>query len=376
MSKQKQNQKKELTLSGTVVAGDDFEAKEGYVIIENGKIKEIGEAKVEAAIKGIIIPSFVNAHTHIGDSVAKEPEFMPLDVLVGPGGFKHKILAETHYETLVSVMKCTIEEMSATGTQLFADFREGGVSGANALKEALDLASCGKDWLRAKIFGRPSVGAAVEPEEMKGLFSTVDGIGMSSVADHPREGVKLLAANAKSRQKMFALHAGERNAEDIKDAIELEPDFVAHLINGSLQDFKRMQDKDIAAVVCVRSNLVTGLGLPPLRQMHDAGLTVGIGTDNVMLNSPDMFSEMEFVAKVFHQLEAREVLKLCTLNSAEVLKEAESVGSIEEGKRANLLVIRTDTPNMSCVRNPIRGVVRRATRNDLAAVIYEGKVVV
>ena len=38
-------QKNELTLSGTVVVGDDFEAKDGYVVIENGEIKEIGEGK-------------------------------------------------------------------------------------------------------------------------------------------------------------------------------------------------------------------------------------------------------------------------------------------------------------------------------------------
>jgi len=366
-------QKNELTLSGTVVAGDDFEAKDGYVVIENGAIKEIGEGgrKIEAAIEGVIIPAFVNAHTHIGDSVAKEPDFMPLEKLVGPGGFKHRILAETPYETLVSAMKDTIEDMVATGTQMFADFREGGVLGAGALKDALRL-SGGNEQLHAKIFGRSADGTVTD--DFNELFESVDGIGISSVADNPMEDVKSLAAEAKRRKKMFALHAGEKNAEDINGAIELEPDFIVHLLNASQQDFRTMQDKNIAAVVCVRSNLVTGLELPPLQQMLDAGLIVGAGTDNVMLNSPDMFSEMEFISKIFH-LEARAVLKMCTLNSAQVLKEAESVGTIEEGKKANLVVIRTDTRNMRNVQNPIKGVVRRATRNDIAAAIYEGKVV-
>jgi cytosine/adenosine deaminase-related metal-dependent hydrolase len=364
-------QANELTLSGTVVEGDEFEMKSGYVVIENGTIKEIGEEKTDAAIEGIIVPSFVNAHTHIGDSVAKEPDFMPLEKLVGPGGFKHEILAKTPYETLVSAMKDTIEDMVAAGTQMFADFREGGILGVSALKAALRLAS-GKERLRAKILGRPAAGTGTE--DTNELFGAVDGIGMSSVADYPIEDMKLLAAEAKRRKKMFALHAGERNAEDINGAIELVPDFIVHLLNASPQDFKIMQDKNIAAVVCVRANLATGLGLPPLQQMLKAGLTVGVGTDNVMLNSPDMFPEMEFISKIF-RLEAREVLKMCTLNSARVLKEAESVGSIEEGKKANLMVISTDTQNMRNVRNPIRGVVRRATRNDIAAVIHEGKVV-
>ena len=367
----------ELTLSGTIVYGNEFEEREGYVVIEGGKIKEIGEEKIETAVKGIVIPSFVNAHTHIGDSVAKEPDFMPVEKLVGPGGFKHKILAETPYDNLVSSMKATIEDIFSTGTQMFADFREGGVSGVRALKEAFSLANAnGQEKLSMKIFGRPAAGTGTgaETEDIIRLFESVDGIGMSSVADHPQEELKLLAGETKRKGKMLALHAGERNAEDIKGAIELEPDFIVHLTKASLQDFKKMQDKNIAAIVCIRSNLMTGLGLPPLRQMLESGLTVGVGTDNVMLNSPDIFSEMEFISKIFH-LEARKVLKMCTLNSAKVLRGDKFVGSIEEGKKANLLVIRNDTPNMRNVRNPIRGVVRRATRNDIAAIIYEGKVV-
>jgi cytosine/adenosine deaminase-related metal-dependent hydrolase len=173
---------------------------------------------------------------------------------------------------------------------------------------------------------------------------------------------------------MFALHAGERNADDISGALELEPDFIVHLIHASQQDFKRMHDLDIGAVVCIRSNLVTGMGLPPLPQMLESGLTVGVGTDNVMLNSPNMFSEQEFIAKIF-RLDEREVLKMCTLNSAKLLNEEKFMGSIEEGKKANLLVIRNDTPNMRNVRHSIRGVVRRATRDDIAAIVHEGAIV-
>lgn len=366
-------QREELTLSGTVVCGDAFEAKEGYLVIERGKIKELGEEKVEADIKGIILPSFVNTHTHIGDSIAKEPDTMPIEQLVGPGGFKHTVLAETPYEALVSAMRDTIEDICATGTQLFADFREGGIPGVSALKEALHSAGA-NERLGAKILGRPAARTVNEELKLGELFESVDGIGMSSVADYPHEDLRFLAAEAQRNGKIFALHAGERNADDIKDAIELEPDFIVHLINAKPHDFTQMRDKKIAAVVCIRSNLVTGLGLPPVRQMLDAGLTVGAGTDNVMLNSPDMLAEMEFISKLFH-LDDREVLAMCTLNPARILGEEESIGTIEEDKKANLVVIRTDTPNMRNVRDPIRGVVRRATRHDIAAVIYDGKIV-
>lgn len=363
----------ELMLSGTVVYGDEFEERAGYVVIEDGTLKEIGEGQIESVVDGIIIPSFVNAHTHIGDSAAKEPDFMPLEQLVGPGGYKHELLGETAHETLVSAMGDAIADIFATGTQLFADFREGGISGLIALKEAFNLVE-GREKLSMKLFGRIPEEAKRSDEYINVLFEAVDGIGLSSVVDYPLADMKFLADETKRKQKMFALHAGERNADDINGAIELEPDFIVHLTHALPQDFKRMHDMDIGAVICIRSNLVTGMGLPPLLQMLKSGLTVGIGTDNVMLNSPNIFSEMEFIAKIF-RLDEREVMKMCTLNSAKILKEEKFIGSVEEGKKANLLVIKNDTPNMRNVKNPIRGVVRRATRDDIAAIVHKGAIV-
>jgi cytosine/adenosine deaminase-related metal-dependent hydrolase len=222
----------ELTLSGTVVYGDEFEERAGYVVIEDGKIKEIGEGKLESAVEGVIIPSFVNAHTHIGDSVAKEPDFMPLENLVGPGGYKHKILGKTSPETLVSAMSDAIADIFATGTQMFADFREGGILGLRALKEAFNLAGR-RELLSMKLFGRMTEKAKRSDEDINGLFEAVDGIGLSSVADYPQADLNFLADETKRRGKMFALHAGERNADDISGAIELEPDFIVHLIHAS-----------------------------------------------------------------------------------------------------------------------------------------------
>ncbi len=360
----------ELTLSGIVVGGADFEAVEGSVVIEQGVIKEFNEEKLLEEPTSIIVPAFVNAHTHIGDSVSKEPPSLPLEQLVGPGGFKHRILAETPYGELVAAMRETLGDMFATGTQLLADFREGGVAGATALRAALQPGAGGVGVSpRVTILGRPA--QSVSTDELEALFALVDGIGMSSVADHDPEAVRRLATAAKSRGTLFALHAGERTAEDIRGALELEPDYLVHLTHASPNDFTEMRDKNIAAVVCVRANLVTGSGVPPVKQMRAAGVTVAVGTDNVMLNAPDMLTEMEFVAKLL-RLDDREVLQMCTLNAARVLQEAESIGSIEDGKRANLVVISTETANMRHVRDPVKGVVRRATRNDIKAVVHEG----
>ena len=72
----------EQTLKGTIISGDEFEPIDGYITIENGLIKDIEESTVAADV--IIAPCFVNAHTHLGDSVIKDPPFLPLLNLCNP----------------------------------------------------------------------------------------------------------------------------------------------------------------------------------------------------------------------------------------------------------------------------------------------------
>ena len=107
---------RETVLSGTIINGDDFRLLEGYLCIRDGIIKEIGTGPVDFELQGIICPRFVNAHTHIGDSAFKDPPFLPLSELVGPGGLKHQLLANTPRAILVESMRRTLLDMIATGT--------------------------------------------------------------------------------------------------------------------------------------------------------------------------------------------------------------------------------------------------------------------
>ena len=124
--------------------------------------------------------------------------------------------------------------------------------------------------------------------------------------------------------------------------------------------------------VCPRSNFMTGVGLswtrPPIKEMIDLGITVAIGTDNVMLNSVNIFSEMEFVAKAFLR-DDRQVFTLCTLNGAKILGLDNRMGSIVEGKTAHLMIINRESNNMRGVKSPMSGIVRRARPDDIRAVV-------
>ncbi|MFA4935781.1 MAG: amidohydrolase family protein [Candidatus Methanoperedens sp.] len=355
----------EQTLKGTIIYGDEFEPLDGYITIDNGIIKSVEESTV--ATDTIIAPCFVNAHTHIGDSVIKDPPYLPLAELVQPPhGLKHRILQETPYSDIVASMKASIFDMIKTGTCAFADFREGGVEGVKALNEALktpylNTGTGAGHGIAARIFGRPVNG------DMSYL-DICDGTGLSSTSDLELGIIKEITRQTKEKRKKFAIHAGERDSSDIASAIELQPDFLVHLTHAGKKEIKAVADADIPVVICMRSNLLTKSGIPPVLKMLDEGILVAAGTDNVMLNSVNMFSEMEFLAKT-NLYDDRQVFKLCTLNGAKMLGLDEELGSIKNGKKAKLMVLTKKSNNMQGIRNPLSSLVRRARPDDIIGII-------
>jgi len=346
----------EQTFKGTIIYGDEFEPIDGYITIDNGIIKNVEESAVDADV--IIAPCFVNAHTHIGDSVIKDPPFMPLSELVQPpDGLKHRILRQTSYSDLVSSIGASIKDMIKTGTCAFCDFREGGLVGSKALLEAL-----GKNPdIKARIFGRP------DDRDMNYL-DICDGTGLSSTNDLEMEYVQDILKKTREKGKKFAIHAGERNLSDISTALALEPDFLIHLTTASDKDISAVADADIPVAVCPRSNYMTRSGIPPIQKMLEAGISVAIGTDNVMLNSVNMFSEMEFLVKT-NVYDDRQVFKLCTLNGAKLLGIDKESGSIKTGKKARLMILTKKSDNMQGIKNPLGRLVRRARPDDIIRII-------
>lgn len=343
------------TLQGTIIYGDDFEPVNGYITIEDGIIKDIEEKKIAADT--IIAPCFVNAHTHIGDSVTKDPPFMPLaDLVQPPNGLKHRILRETSHESLVHSMKNTIADMTRTGTCAFLDFREGGAGGVLALKEAL-----GGSNIHAQIFGRPS-------NNDNGYLDLCDGTGLSSTNDLEPGSVRKIVSQTREKGRKFAIHAGERDRCDIAPALELSPDILIHLTHAGNKEIRSISEAGIPVVVCLRSNFITRSGIPPIRKMLEEGIIVAAGTDNVMLNSTDMFSEMEFLVKT-SIFDDRQVFKLCTLNGAKTIGLDAEIGSIKSGKKARLMILTKKSNNMQGIRNPLSSLVRRARPDDIIRII-------
>ena len=336
-----------MILEGTILRGRSFEPVEGRLVVEDGEIVAIEED--DARSDDIILPSFVNAHTHIGDSIAKEAgEGLSLDELVAPpDGLKHRLLDAADREELVAAMARSIRYMERAGTAAFIEFREGGVAGVEAIEEAL----AGHE-LRAVVLGRESV-AAMERS---------DGFGASGANDGEFARERSATADA---GKLFGIHAGEVDSSDINSALDLGPDFLVHMVHPEPLHLERLADSETPVVACPRSNAATNVGLPPLRELLDR-TTVALGTDNVMLNGPSMFREMEFTAKLL-DVSTVEVLGMATVNGAEIA--GLNCGLIEPGRDAEVLVLDGGSDNLADAKDPRRAVVRRAGVADVKKVV-------
>jgi cytosine/adenosine deaminase-related metal-dependent hydrolase len=335
------------TLEGTVLAGADFEPIRGRVVYEDGEITAVEEAAVEG--DRIVLPAFVNAHTHIGDSIAKEAgEGLTLEELVAPpDGLKHRLLRNATQGELVAAMTRSLSYMARAGTAAHVEFREGGVDGVDAIERA------GADsMVESVVLGRETVDA----------MERGDGFGASGAndADFDRE------RNATRRAgKLFGIHAGEVDETDVNPALDLDPDFVVHMVHATEMHLERLEDRGTPVVACPRSNATLNAGLPDLDALA-ARTTVALGTDNVMVNAPSMFREMEWAAKCSN-LPSREVLAMATRNGAAIADL--NCGVVEPGRDAKLLALDGDSDNLAGVRDVVRGVVRRATVDDVVDVV-------
>ena len=124
-------------------------------------------------------------------------------------------------------------------------------------------------------------------------------------------------------------------------------------------------------------------GIAPIPLMLKQGIRVGLGTDGAASNNTlDMFSEMRTCA-LLHKinnmdptvLSAREVVKMATIDAAAVLGLDNKTGSLEAGKRADLITINLDKPHLNPLYDPYSHLVYSANSSDVDNVIINGKII-
>ena len=342
-----------------------------------------------------MVPGFINSHTHVGDSIAKDIGIdYDVEEKIHPVmGFKQRILKKTESSHLISFVRNSCISMIKKGITTFVDFREGGVDGISVLQKALsDLP------IRAVTLGRieyyqdsKSIRKNIQlPEskkkELRVLLKKCDGVGISG----PNENSDSVLKYYSKLRKIRAIHSSE-TAENCKiskkttgsteaqRAMLLKPHFLVHMTYASKSDLFLVAKNKASIVVCPRANAALAEGIPDVNLMIKMGCNIAIGTDNIMINSPDMFREMDYLWKVSMGLEKKKlppksILKMATVNASCFLQN-KKLGTIEPNRLADCIFINKHSIDLEPMHNPHAALVHRASESSINAVMIGGKIV-
>lgn len=397
----------------TVLSGPDLVPHhDSWIEVnEDGRISALGDdvrdhgeiTRLDAS--GLIVcPAFLNAHTHIIDGFLKEVGFgLPYwEVFMPPDGLRHQALAATTPEVVERQLGRTLDQMIACGTSVFVDFREGGRAGV----ELLERVAADRP-IHPVTLGRFSAYPPQPPDALATNSGPLDAEALAEVASivEAGAGFTLISANDLTDEALtqvgvhvrdlgglLALHVAESppyretsiertGQSDVhRVADHLHPDFAVHMTFATAEERARLAEAGIPAVCCPRNHAGIGLGIPRFDLMLEAGMNVALGTDNVILASPDPLAEVQFASRVIRALRedpsfptATDMLKMITTNPAEILGLDDERGSIEVGKRADLVLVDSTTDNLAPVSDPVAGLVNRATSADIRAVFHSGE---
>ena len=157
----------------------------------------------------------------------------------------------------------------------------------------------------------------------------------------------------------------------------------AHCVWVDERDQQLLADHDIKVMHCPGSNLKLGSGIAPVPEMRAKGITVSLGADGAACNNRlDMFEEMRLAAvlqamrKQPGSLPARDVLWMATRAGARTLGLEQEIGSLEVGKKADVVLHDTDRPEWRPLLNVMNQLVWSADGRGVHTVFVDGRVVV
>jgi len=407
----------------------------GFICInENGIIIDVGredtyldqynftDTKVYDGMGFLVIPGFINSHTHIADSIGKDISISStFDEMINPVyGIKKKILNKSTKEHLKYFIRTSAISMMIKGTISFVDFREGGPEGIELLKESIqdlpiksvilgrieyyfDLKKIMKNKKQTekkdideKLDNLPKLSL----ESLSRVLELSDGLGLSGANENTDYALKQYKYKVKEfnknnylihKKKIIAIHAAESNSTikfskllTGKTEVErimnfLKPDILIHMTQANLQDLTLALHNNVSIILCPRSNGILGNGIPDVVTMLKLGFKISIGTDNIMLNSPDLLQELDYLWKViksqpskyYNSIDPKELLKMITVNPGEMFNL--NSGSIQIGKCADLLFIDKYNIDLQPIHNIYSSIIHRLSYGAIKAIMINGR---
>ncbi|MBW2645575.1 MAG: amidohydrolase [Deltaproteobacteria bacterium] len=405
-----------LIHNGTIITMDPgFDVLDkGFVGVSNGVIKEVTPQKDDAPLPearesidargGIIMPGLVNTHTHAPMSLFRGlADDLPLMKWLNEYIFP----AESRFinpESVFAASLLSCAEMILSGTTCLCDgyFFEDKV--AEAVHKIGMRGVLGQGVIDFPAPGVPDPKKNIDAAERfmtnwTGVSPLITpGLFCHSPYTCSEQTLKAAKSLANKKRGLFQIHAAETRAElaEIQKRYQSTPiqyldrigiiddhTLLVHAIYLNETDMERIQNHGAKISVTTESEMKLASGVARIPELIERGITVGLGTDGCASNNDlDLFQEMGMTAKLQKVqtgdptvMDARAVVAMATIEGAEAIGLGSLIGSIEVGKRADMIVIDTRKPHLTPMYHPYSHLVYAASGSDVNDVIIDGKIV-
>ncbi len=415
-----------------VIPVNEPHIENGAILVQDGRIVEVGSAnKLRTRYPNeptrdfglaALMPGFVDAHTHL--------EYSAMRGLINDAPYaawklhiadKEQRFSQEDWEdsallgTLEAVRSgiTTVADITSTGASLKAVqqvglrsviYREVGTMDRREVTEALDNAFSDLASWRNSATDMQKIGLAPSA-----LF-TCHPLIFQGVANHALDGTPVALHLAGSREEYefirygsspFSVHSTEQERGygiDMPPWLATGSSPVQYVLNWGILDVPNvlaihcvqvddddidiLAERKVSIALCPRCNAQLAMGVAPLTKFLKAGITVGLGTDSpAATDTTDPFAEMHTGLLLQRAtgnrqsfLKAREMLEIATLGSARALGIEDEVGSLEAGKRADIIAVDLSNSNQAPTHDPGQAVLFTSHPDNIMMTMIEGRI--
>ncbi|MDN5346615.1 MAG: 5-methylthioadenosine/S-adenosylhomocysteine deaminase [Clostridia bacterium] len=382
---------------------------EGVIAIEDDQLFYVGPARglppewvadeVIEARDRVALPGLINAHTHAAMTLLRNfADDLPLKTWLEEKIWPQE--AKLERQDIYWGTQLALLEMLRSGTTTFADmyFHMEAVAEAviaSGMRACLARGLIGyQDRLglrlrSAEAFARQWQGAGegrvttmlgphapytCPPEYLKKVMAAAERVGV---------GLHIHLAETRGEVEEMRRQYGRTPVELMESLGLFElPAVAAHCVHLTPLEIEILARRGVGVAHCPESNLKLGSGIAPVSEMLSKGVKVGIGTDSAASNNNlDMLEETRLAALLAKGLcqeptliPAARALQMATLNGAAALGLEDKIGSLEAGKKADVVLINLKQPHLYPVYDPQASLVYAARGSDVETVIVNGKV--
>jgi aminodeoxyfutalosine deaminase len=410
-----------VPIEGEVISSGGI-AIDGQKIVAVGALSEIKQqfpnVEVENFGNSVILPSFVNAHSHLELTAFRgfldDVEYNFFSWLIKLTNSRANL---TDSEINLSAISGAIEGLRV-GVTTFGDIGRFGYAGVNALKTLglrgivfqetnfspdnqsaiSDFDEISEKFLKLKQEETNLVKTGISPHSpytvSPKLFESLTDFSLSQsvplsihVAESEMER-ELLATGKGAFANLFAKQGLNWNSpkstsvEYLKllGVLEAKP-LLAHCILVSDVDIQSIAESDSRVVHCPKSNAKFGHSIAPLQSFLDKKIKIGFGSDSVASNNVcDILEESRFgnlISRTRNEktrlITSKETLRIATLGGAECLSLEGEIGSLEAGKQADLIVLKLDNIAQLPISDLYSAILFASSARDIELTMCAGK---